>query len=1318
MAFIRFDFGSNLNDGSSRIATELEDKIDNLMSRFDMNNSDFFNQIIPHVTGFFISSSNIIRMPEKLTTELGRTIIKFSNFFFRFELDNYAQSLLKGNTLMIKGNLIFKKDQYGNNVFDVEVRNFYLTDYRAQQQTYEKYYSGIADFRNKTKPQFNPNNGTNIITLNLPLPENLPYIVDPTAFKDFVESWQEYLEFEKAITINSIKWLPIENEIKYNTVCELTDNATNRFYYEKHILKEGYGNLYIDSSNEKLSGNETQYTLLTIKVKRQDFDNIDFNEQVIRKFAQQQLTIIGSTELKKLIDLLDELKKSYEDRKSGGKELPEIKGFEIDIAFPPKITNSNVIFYFLVTDEKSYNKKGDCESEINRLGNELYIANIASGDIALYSRGKMALDKLETGDVKNPYLAGLLIEPEKFEQKIDFYNENNVDFALKNLNTSQKQAIIKCLNSNSIFCLQGPPGTGKTQTITELVYQYNKMGKKVLLSSQTHIAIDNVIERLPKELNILPLRLVRDRSKANAQYLPEKLLDNLYDAAYHKYTGKIDEYNHYEKNINDLLQAFENNKSRYEIIEKRIEAIKTEESNYYNLIQQLSELRSKENTFNSEIKGVTKLHNLFSEYYRTQLPFEAILPEFIYDTLLPDLNNLAKKYGIVIEQDFYNYAVLFKRIAGKTKVKHLKKLLEGKDKPQELVDLENEISKINEAIQTTEKLGLSSNNLRSEISKKLQQKKELDRKNENSKTTFLTINSEEFHFNKNQSLSPKQKVEEELRTIETFVNDYNKILSITFTNEKYDSLNIEKNHIQAKLNKIEDEISRIEVRCAITKQSIEEKNNPIKSERRILAEYFNNFYLTKLNGASLPETEVQKFTQIKEYIDTETTKFKQFRTDFIKLQPIYESLSYYLEKRDDFVKLQRSKFTNTLLKNNANVFGITCTSSPFFRSSTISGADNKNKNNHNEVLNIEVEDVDIRRVDFDVVIIDEVSKATPIEMIIPIIYGKSVILVGDQRQLPPIFKYRDAMFDGYSEQSKNTLLQGKTLNDYKTMVEHSLFEEIFNKLNHNKAILKQQYRFNENIMRCVNVFYDNELQLGAGAEQNNKKQHYLDVSIPNIKGGQTPIFCRNNYTYWFDSHLWDDGSVAYAELQEGETSYRNLLEVKITVEILMLLENGYGELKKNNPEEYKMAADDGIKPTVAVISMYGKHISSLKRELENRKMKINSFKNIKLDISTVDNYQGKEQDIIILNMVANNKSGRPGEFLQKFNRINVAISRSRTMLIMVGSSSFYNSISINVPKMVDGNDNFINAYYRIYEQCQSKWMAVADILNIKKGEVK
>ena len=52
-----------------------------------------------------------------------------------------------------------------------------------------------------------------------------------------------------------------------------------------------------------------------------------------------------------------------------------------------------------------------------------------------------------------------------------------------------------------------------------------------------------------------------------------------------------------------------------------------------------------------------------------------------------------------------------------------------------------------------------------------------------------------------------------------------------------------------------------------------------------------------------------------------------------------------------------------------------------------------------------------KNIDFDVVIIDEVSKASAIELLIPILYGKSIILVGDHRQLPPLFKYKEGMFD-------------------------------------------------------------------------------------------------------------------------------------------------------------------------------------------------------------------------------------------------------------------------------------------------------------------
>jgi len=1255
-------------------------------------------------------------MPEKkenLTT--GKTSYRVSNYFFRLKLDNYGKSLLSENSIILKGNINFKTDQYGNLINDVDVSDFYLTS-DADTQPYEIYQSGNADYKNKNKPQFSQLRGANLITFELA--RSVPLIVNPESFKSFVINWRNYLEFEKSATVTNIKFFPINREIKNTSVSEVADNAKNREIFEKNIIQEGNGNIYIESSNAKLSGTENSYILLTIKVNKEHFEKVKFNESKIRQFAKQPLHIIGKRDNDKLKDMLAELKKTDEERKQGRKELPEIKGFEIDDNLPPKISSNEVIFYFLVADESSYKKNADVNEELSRMGQELFIAYIASGDIALYTRGKTALDKLENGDVKNPYLAGLLIEPHRFENQITYYNESNVEFALKKLNQSQKQAIIKCLNSNSIFCLQGPPGTGKTQTITELVYQYNKMGKKVLLSSQTHIAIDNVIERLPKELNILPLRLVRDRSKANAKYLPEKLLDNLYDAAYLKYKGKIDDYNNYEKNINQLLRIFEDNKARFENIVIRLEAVKKAEFEINNITQQLSKLRSDENTLTSKIKGAKNKLNLFSEYFRTKLPFETVLCEFVYEPIIAEINKLAKKHSIEPQDDFYNFAIAFKRIAGKARKEHLEKLLEGKEKPKEIEELEKEIAELNSAIQTMEKLKQDTSVLRSEISKKLQKKKEFERQNENSGTTTLNLNNEKFHFTTNQISNPKQRIENELQELETFVNDWNNILLTAFGQNEYDKLKDENDELQTKLSKIEDDIKRIGASSANTKQKIEEMNAPIKSEREKLSEYFNEFYLDKLNGAALPETEQEKFEEIKKYIDAEKVKFQQFKSDFTKLQPIYESLSNYLEKREEFVKPQRERFTKTLLKNNANVYGITCTSSPYFRGSTMVGADDNRNKGKTNTENIEVDDVDIGRIDFDVVIIDEVSKATPIEMLIPIIYGKSVILVGDQRQLPPIFKYRDSMFEGFDEQDKEKMLQGRTLNDYKTMVEHSLFEEMYNKLKYNKAMLTQQYRFNEEIMNCVNVFYDNKLQLGAGKEQNNKKRHYLDVSITNHKGGQTPIFVRNNYTYWFDSHLWNDRSVAYAEIKEGETSYRNLLEVKLTIELLLLLDKGYGDLKKNNPEEYKMASGEGDKPTVAVISMYGKHISSIRQELQARKMKVKSFENITLDISTVDNYQGKEQDIVIVNMVANNKAGRPGEFLKKFNRINVAISRSRTMLIMVGSSNFYNDISINVPQMEDGKQNMINAYYHIYDKCQSKWQPASDILKVIKGSEK
>jgi len=1302
VGYIRFDFGA------SEIK-KLEEKIDDLLERFDLDKNEFFHEILPHTIGLYVSSSNMNRKLIRRENQFVNASVKIPNFFFRLNLDSFAGARLQNNTIILKGDLVINAYERENSVL---VHDVYLAP-NTDKNAYEVYYPDQVDYRNEMKRFTNINE-----RITFEFAQEIPFIVDLGKFNQFINDWRTYLEFEKRITIGNIKWHAISNEIKYEPVYEVVDNAANREKFEEHIITENKssGNLYVDRNSPKLNGDEQPLVLLSIIVDGKAFGNTkDDILKSARNFARLGLSIIGQRENNLLNALIDQLK---DEKGQGGHNEREIEGFNLDDWLTPEYDDKtgNVIFGFLVIDESGFRKEADPKSEIKRFGDKLFLAHTASGDIALYKRGKDALDRIESGDVKNLCLAGFIIEPEKFKSSFDLFNEGNIEFALKDLNDSQKEAIIKCLNSNSIFLLQGPPGTGKTQTITELVYQFNKMGKKVLLSSQTHIAIDNVIERLPKEMNILPIRLVRDRSKANEKYLPDKLLDNLYDAAYDKYRGKIDAFETYEKNIMDIDELFDKNKSRHENIKARLSKVKEMEDERNRLIKELSKLRSQENEKASELSGIERSLDVFAECARTKLPFESVTDVHIYAPLFKRLDDLAKKYKKFKPQDdIFNYAILFKRVAGKDRILKLNALSKGGDKPADLEAAENAVAEVQKKIDMFKQYEKEiPDELNKEMNEALQAKKNVDRKYESSGGKILNIADVKPFFVEADG-DAKSVIAEELKAINRFRMEYEAILKDVFNEKELERLTDEKDVLNAKLDKIEDEIRRISVESKEIENNITQQNKPIEIERKKLEEYFVSFYIDKLNGAALPETEEAKFDGIKVFIEEEKKKLDAYRNNYEKLQDIYSSLADYLENREKFVKSQRGKFTKTLLKRNANVYGITCTSSPYFRSEILVGGKSKDGDESNV---IEVEDVNIRNIDFDVVIIDEVSKATPIEMLIPIVYGKSVVLVGDQRQLPPIFKYRENMFDGKTDEERNAMLQDRELKDFKNMVEDSLFEKIFNKLDKNhRAMLTKQYRFNEQIMKCVNVFYDGKLSLGLGKEQNNKKQHYLDVSIQDVKGGSSPIFFRKDSTYWFDSHNWADGTVAFSEVREGETSYRNTLEVKITVELLLLLERGYGELKKKNPEEYKLSAGDGERPSVAVISMYGKQIASIRAELKTIGKQRKDFENISVDISTVDNYQGKEQDIVLVNMVANTRS-KPSEFLQKFNRINVAISRARTMLIMVGSRKFYENVTINVPDMDTGKDNLVNAYYRIYEKCESRWQRFARVLGINKERVK
>ena len=193
------------------------------------------------------------------------------------------------------------------------------------------------------------------------------------------------------------------------------------------------------------------------------------------------------------------------------------------------------------------------------------------------------------------------------------------------------------------------------------------------------------------------------------------------------------------------------------------------------------------------------------------------------------------------------------------------------------------------------------------------------------------------------------------------------------------------------------------------------------------------------------------------------------------------------------------------------------------------------------------------------------------------------------------------------------------------------------------------------------------------------------------------LFEENIHTYWFNSHYDKNRNVSYEKKKKRgsivSTSFYNEEEIYLTKEILKTLDMGYRDLiNKGVVSEAS---------SVGVISLYGDQVSELKKEIG--KMQFESLNFNKSKISTVDEFQGKEEDIIIVNFVRNNPKFEAGDFVKKFERINVALSRARKMLIIVGSKPFFISLKVQMEDMDDGSLVSTRKIYReIYDRVVGK----------------
>lgn len=273
-----------------------------------------------------------------------------------------------------------------------------------------------------------------------------------------------------------------------------------------------------------------------------------------------------------------------------------------------------------------------------------------------------------------------------------------------------------------------------------------------------------------------------------------------------------------------------------------------------------------------------------------------------------------------------------------------------------------------------------------------------------------------------------------------------------------------------------------------------------------------------------------------------------------------------------------------------------------------------------------------RDLEIDLCILDEASKATATEALVPLSRSRRAILVGDINQLPP--------------QEEELLRSREIMEEHdidRELVQETLFKWFSDRLpEHSKFQLRDQYRMIAPIGNLVSTcFYEGKLNSPRsdglpGYDVLGKPVRWLDTSRLGEARRETP--------------------------GPGGISYANRTEVKIVFDRLTTLERAIARGVVRTPEP------DG-KLEVLLIAPYRRQMAEMKRRLSSA-----AFKRLQVDVLSVDAVQGRQCDVAIFSVTRSNPKLKLG-FLgtEHWRRINVAVSRARFGLTIVGDAEFCRS---------------------------------------------
>jgi ATP-dependent RNA/DNA helicase IGHMBP2 len=245
---------------------------------------------------------------------------------------------------------------------------------------------------------------------------------------------------------------------------------------------------------------------------------------------------------------------------------------------------------------------------------------------------------------------------------------------------------------------------------------------------------------------------------------------------------------------------------------------------------------------------------------------------------------------------------------------------------------------------------------------------------------------------------------------------------------------------------------------------------------------------------------------------------------------------------------------------------------------------------------------------FDLIVIDEACQSTEPGCWVPLLRGDKIVLAGDHQQLPPTVLSDEAAKLGFS----------------KSLMERQI--EIYG--DQLTQLLTVQYRMHQQIMKFSSQhFYDDQLVAHPTVEQ------HLLSGLPDVQ--------ENQWT-GFPMRFVDTAGAGWEEeLEPDGESKRNPQEADLVLRWVERL------------------TDSGVEQSqIAVIAPYAAQVRLLRAACPHRDV----------EIDTVDGFQGREKEVVIITLVRSNLKNEIG-FLADSRRMNVALTRARRCLIVIGDSA-------------------------------------------------